>query len=165
MRGTAHGRTLTCATCHDVHALDTRRAATDACLGCHDDRHSRSYAASKHARLGAGAPPGRRVPAGAVTCATCHMPRVRVETDEGTRVAVTHNNSFTLRPRDRMAKDVCQACHGFEFGLTSVLDEGLVASNFQGRPAARHRTFQMIEGLLAEERAAHERERKETATR
>lgn len=141
-----------CATCHDPHRLDTRRAAVEACLGCHDDTHSRRFGASPHATTAAQDPEAVRVAPGAVTCATCHLPRMRVQTDEGMRVLVNHNNSYTARPRDRMAKVVCTACHGFPFALAAVLDDGLVATNFRGRPVKRHDTFKMIDALVAEDK-------------
>jgi predicted CXXCH cytochrome family protein len=143
---------LSCAVCHDPHRLDTRRAATEACLACHDDPHSTSFKHSKHFATPAQEDGGGRVGPRAVTCATCHLPRTKVEGDEGTRVAVNHNNSFTLWPRDRMVKEVCLACHGLEFALTSILDDALVTSNFQGRPRGRHESFKMVEEVLAEER-------------
>ncbi len=51
MQAEAHDKTLGCTACHDVHAFDTRRAAVESCLGCHDDGHSRSYKQSPHYRL------------------------------------------------------------------------------------------------------------------
>jgi hypothetical protein len=141
------GRRLSCAACHDPHGLDTRRAATEACLGCHDDEHSRNFKSSPHfatLRLDGGV--GATGP-GTVTCATCHLPRVRVEGEKGPRVAVNHNNTFTLRPRDRMVKEVCLACHGLEFAMSSIVDDGLVRANFRGRPARRHETFEMMDAI------------------
>jgi hypothetical protein len=146
-------RRLGCPACHDPHGLDTRRAATDACLTCHNDPHSRAFTNSKHFSLLAGNGSGARVGARAVTCASCHLPRLRAETEEGTRVAVNHNNSFTIRPRDRMVKHVCIACHGLEFSVNSIYDDRLVENNFQGRPARRHQTLEMIEAVVAEEKA------------
>jgi hypothetical protein len=135
---------LDCATCHDPHSVDTRPAATQACLVCHDDRHTQSYAGSPHARtalaLDAGSRPGEQM----VTCATCHMPRVVVEGRGGPRVAVNHNNSLTLAPPDRMAAMVCTDCHGLEFSLATLLDRRLVDSNFKGRPQGRLKSFKML---------------------
>ncbi len=141
-----------CATCHDPHSVDTRRAAVESCLACHDDAHSLAFKHSKHFATFARDEGGPRVAPEAVTCATCHLPRGKIETDEGTRVAVNHNNSFTLRPRERMVKEVCSACHGLEFAINSIFDDYLVENNFQGRPARRHETFTMIEAVVAEER-------------
>jgi predicted CXXCH cytochrome family protein len=152
-RGPARPPHLGCAACHDPHSVDTRRAAVEACLTCHDDPHSKSFKNSKHYELFAAEPDAGHVGPQAVTCATCHMPRTKVEADEGTRVAVNHNNTFTLRPRDRMVKEVCLACHGLEFAMNSVFDDRLVENNFQGRPARRHQTLEMIEAVVAEEQA------------
>ena len=49
MKAGAAGKALDCDACHGAHAYDTARAAADACLGCHDDRHSRGFAATRHA--------------------------------------------------------------------------------------------------------------------
>lgn len=127
-------RELGCATCHDPHSVDTREAATQACLGCHDDRHTRNFAGSPHARERS-----------AVTCATCHLPRVETGTGKERRVAVSHNNSLTMDPPDRMAALVCASCHGLEFSLTSLLNEHLVETNFTGRPQGRLKTFTMTD--------------------
>jgi predicted CXXCH cytochrome family protein len=144
---TRAGRGLSCAACHDPHRLDTRRAAVEACLGCHDDEHSRNFESSPHgATLRLDGPTGPTGP-GAVTCATCHLPRTRVEGDMGPRVAVNHNNTFTLRPRDRMVKEVCAACHGLEFSLSNIVDDTLVRSNFRGRSTRRHETFRMMDAV------------------
>jgi predicted CXXCH cytochrome family protein len=124
MNSGAHGSALGCATCHDPHALDVDYAATSACLGCHADEHSRAFASSPHARA-------------EVTCATCHLPRIEVDTADGRgRVAVVHNNSLTLAPRDRMAAMVCVKCHAIDLALSALFDEASVRSNFT-LPAAR----------------------------
>jgi hypothetical protein len=138
-------RSLGCGTCHDPHRLDTRRAATDACLQCHADRHSTSFLDSPHARLGETEAPRERPGSREVTCATCHLPRVEVAGPDGTRVAVNHNNSLTLRPAGRSAAMVCTSCHGLELAFASLLDEGLVARNFAGRPHGRLKTFLMLD--------------------
>jgi hypothetical protein len=60
-------------------------------------------------------------------------------------VAVNHNNSLTLRPAGRSAAMVCTSCHGLELAFASLLDEGLVARNFAGRPHGRLKTFLMLD--------------------
>jgi len=134
-----------CATCHDPHSVDTRRAAVDACLACHDDEHSRAFPKTKHFTAG-------------VTCATCHLPRMIVEAAGKKRVAVAHDNSFTLHPRDTMGTLVCAKCHGVPFVLSTLHDPVLAQNNFAGRPATRHETLSMIDALIARE-AAREREK------
>jgi predicted CXXCH cytochrome family protein len=147
MREAAPAR-LRCATCHDAHSVDTRRAAVEACLSCHDDAHSRAYLDSAHGRAWrAAAARGPRPDADAVTCATCHLLRVETEVDGRKRVAVDHRNTLTLRPPDRMAKRVCMGCHGLPFALASLLDERLVESNFSGRPARTAEAIAMVRAL------------------
>lgn len=139
------GRTMDCAACHDPHSVDTRAAAVTACLRCHDDRHSRNFLSSPHGRTYA-ADTGARPRERTVTCATCHMPR-EVITEAGvSRVAVNHNNTLTLAPRDRMMAMACLSCHGLEFSFNSLMDDWLVESNFQTRPRTVHRTVQMLRG-------------------
>jgi hypothetical protein len=146
MKAGAQGR-LGCAACHDPHSVDTRQAAVEACRGCHDDAHTRAYAASPHAGTLARSR-GEERPAGtAVTCATCHLPRMEQDQDGRPRVAVHHANTFTLRPRDRMLKLVCQDCHGLAFALSALYDEALVASSFTGRPARVHETALLAQAL------------------
>jgi hypothetical protein len=144
MKPGAAGR-LGCGACHEPHSADTRRAAVDACLGCHDDRHSLAFAASPHARTLLHSRGEERPAAASVTCATCHLPRVEHEEDGRARVAVHHSNTLTLRPRDRMLKTVCLDCHGLRFALSALYDDGLVAANFAGRPAAVHPTARMAD--------------------
>lgn len=132
---------MSCGTCHDVHSVDTARAATAACLSCHDDEHSRNFADSPHARL-ADRSDGR-----AITCASCHLPRLSAA-GEPPRVAVSHNNSLTARPVDRMASLVCSHCHSFELALSSLISDEQIRSNFKGRPEARHETFRLIDSYV-----------------
>lgn len=146
-------RKLTCSTCHDPHSVDTRRAAVEACLGCHNDPHSESFSRSKHFALFAadtGPRPGPQV----ISCATCHLPRTKVEAKGRTKVVVNHNNTFTLRPRDRMVKEVCLSCHGLELAMNSIFDDRLVLNNFQGRPERNHETLKMVEAFREEEKAS-----------
>jgi hypothetical protein len=136
-------RALTCGTCHDAHGVDTRRAAVEACLSCHDDEHSRNFLTSPHGRTfqnDAGPRPGAQ----AVTCATCHMPRTRLE--DG-RVAVQHSNTLTLRPRDRMLP-VCLSCHRLELAMSSLFDDAQVAKNFQSQPAGEPRALGMLRQFI-----------------
>jgi hypothetical protein len=127
---------LGCGSCHEAHRVDTVRAATTACLGCHADRHSRAFAASPHARSTRGSS------GGAFTCATCHMPRTT--SGAGAKVVVEHGNTLTLRPRDRMLGGVCLDCHGLAFAMSSLYDDGLVETNFRGRPRVAHQTIDVL---------------------
>jgi predicted CXXCH cytochrome family protein len=138
---------LGCSTCHDAHSVDTRRAAVDACLSCHDDAHSRAFLESPHGRALEQAPKGARPAADAVTCATCHLPRVETEREGMPHVGVDHDNTRTLRRPDRVAKRVCMRCHGLPMALASLLDPRLVANNFNGRPARTAEAVDMVRAL------------------
>lgn len=126
MHADALDQQMNCNTCHNVHQLDTRVAAVEACLTCHSDRHSLNYADSKHAGLLVGNEGLPRPTGGEVTCATCHLPRL---SQEGS-VRVNHNNTYTLKPRDRMVAEVCMNCHGMEFAYTNIFDDDVVEANF-----------------------------------
>jgi hypothetical protein len=137
MKGTARGTELTCNTCHTPHRFDTRRAQVESCLGCHDDRHSKAYRQSPHYRLWQGEIAGTAPPGTGVSCATCHMPRLKQEDpDSGLDVVIaTHNQNDNLRPNEKMARNVCLDCHGLGFTLDSLADRALIESNFSGSPA------------------------------
>jgi hypothetical protein len=60
---------------------------------------------------------------------------------------VNHRNTLTLGPPDRMAKRVCMGCHGLPLSLASLLDERLVANNFQGRPSRAAESVAMVRAL------------------
>jgi hypothetical protein len=145
MKPEAAHRTMGCTACHGGHAFDTRRAAVDACLGCHADRHSQSYAGSAHATLFAADPTGTR----GASCATCHLPRVRW----GEEVRVDHNQNDTLRPRDKMARPVCLDCHGLGFALDALADDALVTANFAGPPTRNRRGLDMVRARTNKEKA------------
>ena len=74
-----------------------------------------------------------------MTCATCHLPRQKVN---GV-VRVNHNNTYTLKPRDRMVADVCMNCHGMEFAYNAIFDDDLVTDNFDRLPELEHPSLQM----------------------
>jgi formate-dependent nitrite reductase cytochrome c552 subunit len=134
MRREAHARELSCVSCHLDHEFDTRRAAVDACLGCHDDRHSRAYIGSPHHRLVTRAAVGDGT---GVTCATCHLPRLTTRVDGSDIVTVQHNQNANLRPNEKMARTACMHCHGLGFSLDALADRALIAANFRGTPV-RH---------------------------
>jgi predicted CXXCH cytochrome family protein len=120
MHAAAAGRELGCTSCHDAHASDTRRAATDACVGCHADDHSRAFPGTPHAAAG-------------VTCATCHMP------------GGEHNQNDNLRPSSKMVRTVCLDCHTMDLTLDALADAALVRRNFDGPPAVHVRSLEMVE--------------------
>lgn len=156
MQKDAHDKSLGCTSCHGAHGFDTRRAAAQACLTCHSDRHSLAYRDSPHHQSWQRELAGE-LPAGSgVSCAGCHMPRIGHRTpDDVTRTLVQHNQNENLRPSEKMIRPVCLECHGLRFGIDSLADEGLVARNFKGRPAAGVKSIDMA--LEAEERAEEDR--------
>ena len=156
MKHDAFTKQMNCNACHDVHISNTMQASVDACLTCHNDNHSLNYQNSKHAQLVDKSLP--RPDSGAVTCATCHLPRTGVEKSDGTTlVKVNHNNTYTLKPQDRMVGDVCLNCHGVEYAYNSIFDPELVEANFDRPPTLELETFDLIRAL-EERRSGNESE-------
>lgn len=135
MKADAPHEGIGCTTCHGAHRFDTAHAATDGCLACHADDHSKAFAASPHAALAAKEASGALPAGSAVTCATCHMPRIEHRTDDVRRTLVQHNQNDTLRPSDKMLRPVCMSCHSLQFSIDALADAGLVARNFRGKPS------------------------------
>jgi hypothetical protein len=150
MRGEALGRALGCDACHAAHAYDTARASVEACLGCHDDRHSRAYWATRHAAAWQKERRGEAAPGTGVSCATCHMARRSRRVHGGDDVAADHDAAADLRPRDKMLRGSCTACHGLGFAMDALADEDLVARNFNGRPTVHVESLEMVERRLDE---------------
>jgi hypothetical protein len=150
MKGDAAGKKLDCEACHGAHTYDTARAAADACLGCHDDRHSRSWPATRHAQAFQKEQRGEAAPGTGVSCATCHMPRVSRRAHGADVVSAQHDVSAALRPRDKMVRAACTSCHGVGFALDALADAELVQRNFNGRPSVH------VDSLTMVERRAHE---------
>jgi predicted CXXCH cytochrome family protein len=152
MRGDAHDKSLGCATCHAAHRFDTRNAAVDACLTCHNDEHSVAYKQSQHYALWQKELSGE-LPAGSgVSCASCHLPRIEFRTpDDVKRVLVQHNQNDTLRPNEKMIRPVCMSCHSLKGSVDALADRELIKRNFAGKPA-KH--VQGIEMALAREAEA-----------
>ena len=137
MKTEAAHRELGCVSCHEAHEFDTRRAAMDSCLSCHNDEHSLAFKRSKHAALWQNELNGEAPAGSGVSCATCHLPREVRGSGEGARVLVQHNQNLNLRPNEKMIRPVCLNCHGLEFSLDALADAALVRSNFTGQPS-RH---------------------------
>lgn len=149
--GVQHG----CNSCHQSHTFDTQFAAVDACLQCHDDQHSRNFLASSHGQLWSDAANGLIPKEKAVSCASCHLPRVANEKN-GTEVdnktssnsadtdsdsppaimRVEHNQNLFLRPNEKMIRPVCMQCHSLEFAIDALADPKLINNNFTGTPDA-----------------------------
>lgn len=143
MLAEAHSKQLNCNACHNVHSVNTYEASVDSCLTCHNDQHSLNYETSKHRQLFLAEGSLARPSTASVTCATCHLPRETGE-DGGSNVFVNHNNTYTLKPRDRMASEVCMNCHGMEYSFNSIFDNDLVESNFASPPKLHLKSFDMV---------------------
>ena len=151
MRADADGE-LGCGSCHAAHSFEPRReAATDACLSCHDDAHSRAWPESPHAKLFEAELAGALPPGSGVSCATCHLPRVRA----GRSVHVQHNQNETLRPNEKQIRPVCADCHGLAFSLDALADPEQIRTNFRGHPRSH---VESIEMAVREARTAKKEE-------
>ncbi len=148
MRGSASRVELGCNVCHGAHSFDTKPAAVDACLLCHDDRHSVAYSRSPHSALWKAEQQGTLPPGSGVSCATCHMPRIAVEGasggEAGARTLVQHDQSLNLEPASKQSREVCLNCHGLGFTLDALADPDLVARNFAGRPSRHVESLSMV---------------------
>lgn len=150
MREDAADRVLDCNTCHTSHRYDTETAAVGACLGCHDDDHSRAYLTSPHASLWWGEVAGVMPSGSGVSCATCHLPRSVV----GGEVHVQHNQNDNLRPNEKMVRSVCMHCHGVGFAIDALADEALIRRNFDASPSVHVESITMATGRLSERERA-----------
>ena len=146
---------LGCTSCHGSHRFDTGHAAVKACASCHDDEHTRAYFASPHARTVAAVARGEAAPETAVTCATCHLPRVAHDTpDFVRRTLVDHAQGANLTPPIKMARQVCLACHGLGYAIDALADAPLRAANFPHAPTRQVRSIDMAVSREAEAREA-----------
>ncbi|MEM8661866.1 MAG: NrfA- nitrite reduction protein, partial [Pseudomonadota bacterium] len=116
---------------------DSRSAAVESCLTCHNDDHSLAYKDSPHYRLWQAEMSGDAAPGAGVSCASCHMPRTEKDYYWGTFVhnEVQHNQSLTLRPNEKMIRPVCMTCHGLGFAINALADPALIHNNFTGKPS------------------------------
>jgi nitrate reductase cytochrome c-type subunit len=126
----AHGKDLTCNTCHSPHEQDLGFAAVEACLTCHADDHTQAYIDSPHHALWQAELAGDLPPGSGVTCATCHMPK----SERRGVVLTNHNQNTNLRPNEKMIRSVCLTCHSLEFSIDALADSDLVTGNFAGQP-------------------------------
>ncbi|MGD1853401.1 MAG: cytochrome c3 family protein [Leptolyngbyaceae cyanobacterium] len=148
MKHDAMQKQMNCNACHSVHSANTVEASVDSCLSCHDDNHSLNYKNSKHAELFAANKELPRPGAGAVSCATCHLPRTVDEFNDSI-IRVNHNNTYNLKPQDRMVGDVCMNCHGLEYSYNSIFDPELVEANFDRPPTLSLQTFDLMKAAEA----------------
>lgn len=143
MRKKAHDKELTCITCHSDHRFDVKKAAVEACLSCHNDKHSLAYKDSSHYQLWLKEKSNTNLRNTGVSCATCHMPRTTHKENGKTIVQVQHNQNDNLRPNEKMIRSVCMDCHGLSFSIDALADPKLVANNFQGNPLKHIKSIEM----------------------
>lgn len=134
MKTEASHQSLTCNSCHAPHDQDTKAAAVEACVGCHDDEHTRAFEDSPHHATWMEFLDGNRPRELAVSCATCHLPRVETEHFGQQVVVVEHNQNATLRPNEKMIRTSCMNCHGLAFSIDALASPELIRSNFHGKP-------------------------------
>jgi hypothetical protein len=151
MKAEAGHRELSCVSCHAAHSFDTRRAAVESCLGCHNDEHTLAYKHSAHFKLWKAELGGEGAEGSGVSCATCHLPREHGASGGLEFVSVRHNQNSNLRPNTNMMRGVGLSCHGLEFSLAALNDPALLRNNFRGRPSQLVETLKMIERRLPEE--------------
>ncbi len=134
MRSQASDRHLNCWSCHDAHEANTRKAATEACLSCHDDEHSSNYKNSSHYRLWQKEVTAGITDGSGVSCAGCHMPRMEGEEKGRKRILVTHNQNMNLEPNEKMIRSVCLHCHTLSLSIDALADATLIKNNFSSAP-------------------------------
>lgn len=137
-----------CTACHGAHEFNPQFASTEACLTCHNDDHSKNFLTSPHANISGSTE-------NSVTCATCHMPRIKSPHDgtvivntlsteniltknNSENISVTtveHNQNLMLRPNEKLIRPVCMQCHSLEFSIDALADKTLIKNNFNGRPS------------------------------
>ena len=131
MHENAAHKSMSCNACHSSHTFDTKVAAKESCTKCHNDEHTMNFEQSPHGKLWAKALKGEIPEGKAVSCATCHLPRV----ESGNNIfMVDHNQNNSLRPNEKMVRSVCMNCHGLQFTLNALADTALIKSNFTGMP-------------------------------
>lgn len=129
---------LTCNSCHSAHSYDTKTAAVDSCVGCHADDHTTAFKDSPHGGLWEKFKQGELSQQETVTCATCHLPRVKErkgKDGEPDVYRVEHNQNLNLRPNEKMLRSVCLACHSLDFSIDALADPELIKKNFAGKPS------------------------------
>jgi hypothetical protein len=141
MRQDAAQQSVTCNSCHGAHVFDRSHAAVEACVGCHDDQHSRAYLTSKHYALWQHELEGGAVGTG-VSCATCHLPR---EADFPGGVArVRHNQNDFLRPNEKMLETVCVRCHSAQMAFDALADASVISVGVNGAATLHTASLEMV---------------------
>ncbi len=144
MKAIAVGKQLECNSCHAAHRYELKSASVDACLDCHNDKHSLAYKDSPHYQLWLKEQSGELPEGSGVSCATCHMPRVAVDVNDWLRrTVVQHNQNATLVPNEKMIRPACNHCHGLPFTIDSLADEKLIENNFNGKPSVHIKSIDL----------------------
>ena len=73
-----------------------------------------------------------------VSCATCHMPRIKTHG----KVIVDHNQNNNLRPNEKMIRSACMKCHGLEFSINALADPELIKHNFNKAPSKKIKSLE-----------------------
>ena len=149
-------KSLDCSACHQAHRYDTKYAAAEACMTCHNDEHSNNYKNSSHYELWMEEVNGTGEPGTGVSCATCHMPRVEIDGE----MHVQHNQNYNLRPNEKMIRSVCMSCHGLEFSLNSLADSLLIEQCFAGSPTVEIDSAQMAKRWFQEKERKRAQQKK-----
>lgn len=155
MKSESAHKELTCSACHDPHSVDTKFAAVEACLNCHDDEHSQNYLASSHYKLWKNELAGIGEANTGVSCATCHLPQVT----KGDSCYVEHNQNANLRPNEKMIRSVCMNCHGLQFSLNALADEALVPSCFDSQPSVHVESVDMAQKWFLDKQAKQKKQK------
>lgn len=156
MRTKAHGKELSCTSCHSAHKFDIQQAAVEACLGCHNDQHSKSYKDSPHFTGWYKEITGQAKSNTGVSCATCHMPRQLKKIDGHELVLAEHNQNMNLRPNEKMLRSVCMQCHGLGFSIDALADKELVNKNFNGMPSVHVESIDLVKQRLEKRKKSRE---------
>jgi len=136
MKSDAIKKQLNCNSCHQSHQYELETASVDACLSCHNDKHSLAYKKSSHYQLWLKEQSGELPKGSGVTCASCHMPRVSIDVNDWLRrTVVQHNQNATLSPNEKMIRPACMNCHGLEFSIDALADKILIDNNFSSKPS------------------------------
>ena len=148
MHSKAENTLNTCVSCHDPHKPNLEHAAVDACLNCHNDEHSNNFYNSKHGKLWLQAKASTLAIEQAVSCATCHMPRIK----KGKKVHIEHNQSANLQPNSKMIRSVCANCHGVEFSLEALASEAQIKSNFSSSLKGHHISMDLVRDRIEQKK-------------
>ena len=144
MKPDSLNKELNCNSCHQAHQYEIETASVEACLSCHDDKHSLAYKDSPHYELWRKEQSGELPEGSGVSCATCHMPRIAVDVNDWLRrTVVQHNQNATLTPNEKMIRPACMNCHGLGFSIDSLADKTLIENNFSSKPTIHIQSIDM----------------------